>query len=49
MYADELIIGWPDHPANPAAPFWFRRLLERDAGADEPLDGERPGPAGRDQ
>ncbi len=41
---DTLIIDWPDHPANPAAPFWFRRLLERDARDDEPLGTD--GPAG---
>lgn len=46
---DSLIIDWADHPGNPAAPFWFRRLLDLDAQADEDLDGPDRGATGRDQ
>jgi hypothetical protein len=32
---DTLIIDWADHPGNPAAPFWYRRLVELDEWVDE--------------
>lgn len=33
---DSLIIDWADHPANPAAPFWFR--FDEDLDSDPDLD-----------
>ncbi|WP_111765486.1 DUF4192 domain-containing protein [Nakamurella deserti] len=47
---DSLIIAWADHPANPAAPFWFRRLLDLDAAAEQDLDDVQPAdtPTGTD-
>lgn len=46
---DSLIIDWADHPGNPAAPFWFRRLLDLDAQEDEDLDGPARDETGRGQ
>lgn len=32
---DSLILDWSDHPGNPAAPFWLRRLDDIDAMDDD--------------
>ena len=38
---DALIIDWADHPGNPAAPLWLRRLEETNALDDGPLGDDQ--------
>ncbi len=46
---DSLIIDWADHPANPAAPFWFRRDQKADVEGCRESDASPDGPSRSDR